>query len=61
MKKSSGIIWGVIFNAIKGKNADNIIDGMRDAGEKLPEGYATFSGCNMNFDGQMFRCLYCGY
>lgn len=55
-----GIGAKLIFNAIKGKNAENIIDGMRDAGEKLPQGYATFSGCNMNFDGQTFRgCELC--
>ena len=49
-----GIGAKMIYNSIKGKAADEIIDGMRDNGKKLPEGYATFSGCNMNFDGEEF-------
>ncbi len=49
-----GIGAKLIYNSIKGKAAEEIIDSARDRGEKLPEGYATFSGCNMNFDGEEF-------
>ncbi|MBR3806236.1 MAG: hypothetical protein IKJ13_05300 [Clostridia bacterium] len=49
-----GIGAKLIYNSIKGKAAEDIIDSARDRGEKLPEGYATFSGCNMNFDGEEF-------
>ena len=50
-----GIGAKLIFNSVRGKRADEIIDEMKEKGDAPREGYAAFSGCDMSFDGEVFR------
>ncbi len=45
------MIWG----ALSGKDAEKIMDEMKERGEAPKEGNAAFSGCDMNFSGQNFQ------
>ena len=50
------IIIGIkmIFGGIFGNKAHEIIINMKENGNNPKVGCATFSGCNMNFDGEIF-------
>ena len=50
-----GIGAKLIFNSVRGKRVDEIIDEMKEEGDAPREGYAAFSGCDMSFDGEVFR------
>ena len=45
----------LIFNAIMGNKANEIVKSLRQEGKELKTGCASFSGCNMNYDGQVFE------
>lgn len=45
----------ILINAVKGNNAAEIISDMKTDGRQPTIGCATFSGTNLNFDGQPFE------
>ncbi len=50
----------MIYGALRGKDTEKIFDGMKENGEAPVDGTAAFSGCDMNFSGQLFRgCELC--
>lgn len=55
-----GVGAKLIYNSMRAKRADEIMEEMKKDGDAPREGYATFSGCDMNFDGEVFRgCEIC--
>ena len=50
-----GIGAKLIYNSVRGKRTSEIIDEMKEQGDGPREGYAAFSGCDMNFAGDIFR------
>lgn len=44
----------LVFNGLFGNKANEIISKMRESGKDPKVGCATFSGCNMNYDGEVF-------
>lgn len=44
----------LVFNGLSGNKANEIISKMRESGKDPKVGCATFSGCDMNYDGEVF-------
>ena len=51
------IIIGIkmVFKGIFGNKANEIVKNLKAEGKEIKTGCATFSGCDMNFDGQVFE------
>ena len=45
----------LLFGGIKGNRANRVFDEMKEKGSTPRTGYAAFSGCDMNYDGQVFE------
>ena len=45
----------MVFGGLFGNKANEMISNMKENGNDLKSGCATFSGCNMNFDGEIFE------
>ncbi len=56
----AGIGIKMVYGAVRGKEAEKIIDDMKEKGETMHEGNGAFSGCDMSFSGEVFRgCELC--
>ncbi len=51
----AGIGARMIYNSVRGKEAEKIIEDMKENGDEPRSANAAFSGCNMNFSGEVFR------
>ena len=51
------VVIGVklVLTGFLGNKANEIMKKMKSEGKELKAGYATFSGCNLNFDGEIFE------
>ena len=45
----------MIFSALLGNKANDILEKLKTNGNKPQGGHATFTGCNLNYDGQVFE------
>lgn len=45
----------MVFSGLLGSKADEMLNGMKKDGAEPRVGCATFSGCNLNYDGEVFE------